>query len=562
MKNIFLLLGLVFISLSLLSQDQRVGGKSLKIKYLSSNHDKLLENQDPQIIILDDRLVKVSTESKLNGQAGYPFEERYIDWSKEPAEYIKSANFSETEKMLTKDTSFVNRNEYEITNEEKEILGYAVRKAVTTVNSNTIELWYTEDLPYKASPVNIGLELGVVLEYVRNGNSKITAVKISDTEEKVAIPNIKQIDELSYQDAVWRSGFIQVPIFKKETLNFVDEPKVNGEVMRFANGTVIVKKVKIPELKKGSQGFIQAIQRSQGDAYDRTASVFAILPSDKKTFLEGMKNGIEALPAYENDSGTSYYGMVSDADFEPTIELMRFFTSFGVHQFNERIQLKDKTWQDSTLFRQDITKFVDLLSEKEIYIGAFVGNYDKNGHELTLEMTFHPGWDTESSKTEIISLFNTTSVLEMGGQGYPTMFDTEKGLRVNFTLTEDAQNVQLRYISTGHGGWGGGDEFNKKLNTIYLDGEVVYKFVPWRSDCGSFRLYNPASGNFANGLSSSDLSRSNWCPASVTSPEYIALGDLKAGDYTIEVDIPQGNPEGNSFSYWNVSGALIYQKAQ
>lgn len=129
---------------------------------MSSNHDKLLENQDPQIIILDDRLVKVSTESKLNGQAGYPFEERYIDWSKEPAEYIKSANFSETEKMLTKDTSFVNRNEYEITNEEKEILGYAVRKAVTTVNSNTIEPWYTEDLPYKASPVNIGLELGVV----------------------------------------------------------------------------------------------------------------------------------------------------------------------------------------------------------------------------------------------------------------------------------------------------------------------------------------------------------------------------------------------------------------
>lgn len=71
MKNTFLLFGLVFISLSLLAQNQKVGDESLKIKYLGSNHDKLLENQDPQIIILDDRLVKVSTESKLKGQTVY-----------------------------------------------------------------------------------------------------------------------------------------------------------------------------------------------------------------------------------------------------------------------------------------------------------------------------------------------------------------------------------------------------------------------------------------------------------------------------------------------------------
>jgi len=91
-----------------------------------------------------------------------------------------------------------------------------------------------------------------------------------------------------------------------------------------------------------------------------------------------------------------------------------------------------------------------------------------------------------------------------------------------------------------------------------LNGNLVDSFTPWRVDCGSYRLYNPVSGNFQNGLSSSDLSRSNWCPATVTPPNYISLGDLPAGKYTIEVDIPQGAPEGNSFSYWNVSGTLLY----
>ena len=105
---------------------------------------------------------------------------------------------------------------------------------------------------------------------------------------------------------------------------------------------------------------------------------------------------------------------------------------------------------------------------------------------------------------------------------------------------------------------GGGDEFNQKPNTLYLDGEKVISFVPWRDDCGTYRNWNPCSGNFSNGLSSSDLSRSNWCPGTATNPEYIYLGDLEAGEHSITVKIPQGAPEGGSNSYWCISGTLIY----
>lgn len=553
-----LLLSLSLFSIALQTSAQTKKEKSHKITYLASSHEKIAPDQDPQVLLVSKELVRGSSEKKLAGEGVYPYEEFHVSWKASPAEYIKTAYFSSEESMQTIDTAFTGRYEYKLTDETKEILGYTCHKAVAIINSNTIELWYTKDLPYKASPVAIGQELGMVLEYVRNGNTAITATEIEEVRQNLNLPKSDLTDALTYQDAIWKSKFIQVPVFEKEQINFVNEPKTTDEVLRFGSGTTILRKVKIPELTDGTQGFIQATQRSLGDAYDRTASVFLIRESEKETFLHGMKEGMEQASIYENGNGTAYRGMIANENFEPSIELMRFFTPFGVDHFNDRIELKGKEWQNSVLYRQDISELVDALSGEEVYIGTFIGNYDGGGHELSLELTFHPGWDSDAQKTEIFPLFNTTSVMEMGGQGYPTLFDTEKGLKVDFELKEDTKEVTLRYITTGHGGWGGGDEFNQKANSIYLNGDLVHTFIPWRVDCGSYRLYNPVSGNFQNGLSSSDLSRSNWCPATITPPNYIPLGDLPAGKYTMEIDIPQGASEGNSFSYWNVSGTLLY----
>jgi hypothetical protein len=42
----------------------------------------------------------------------------------------------------------------------------------------------------------------------------------------------------------------------------------------------------------------------------------------------------------------------------------------------------------------------------------------------------------------------------------------------------------------------------------------------------------------------------------LTNPIFIDLGNLEAGDHTIQIKIPQGLPEGSSFSSWNISGVL------
>jgi hypothetical protein len=142
-------------------------------------------------------------------------------------------------------------------------------------------------------------------------------------------------------------------------------------------------------------------------------------------------------------------------------------------------------------------------------------------------------------------------------QNYGTLFEDEKGLLFEFDLETPLKNAHLRYVVTGHGGWENGDEFVPKTHEIILNHQMIQALIPWRSDCGSYRLYNPASGNFNNGLSSSDYSRSNWCPGMVTFPIMIPLGDLNAGKHQIQIKIPQGKPEGGSFSAWNISGVLL-----
>lgn len=551
MRILYLLLSL-FLSQSLMAQ------KGILVEYQRSSNNKILESEDPTLVYANAEQTVITSRKIVNGEAKTPYEVFVV---KRPSNaYYKLTQITAQQQIATIDSSAINKQKLEITTESKKILGYTCYRARTTVNSNSIDIWYTTELNIKGGPSDLGQNLGFVLEVVRNGNSAVTASKIEHLKtwpQALSLPaNLTYVDDLTYKDLLWKSRFIQIPIFKNEKISFSDDSK-SDSILRFAQGTVIVKKVKIPKIAAGQNVFVQLTEKSKGDAYDRTGSVFIIPQDQHLSFLDGMQQGMNTLPLYDNGNGKKYQGVVRTANYTPILELMRFFTPFGVSQFNY-LKLKGKTWQDSVLYRQDISELASAISDREVYVGTFIGNYDKNGHEVSLELTVHPGFDNKHALKKLLPIFNTTNVMEMGGQEYGTMFDKEKGLEVTFELKEDASNVQLRYVTTGHGGWGNGDEFVPKTNSLFLNGSALFSYTPWRNDCGSYRLSNPASGNFSNGLSSSDLSRSNWCPGTVTYPIFIDIGRLKAGKHTVRVQIPQGESEGTSFSSWNVSGVLVY----
>ena len=555
MKYLFFLILLAFSTLSLAQKNP----KAVKITYLKSSNGKLIEGQDPIIVLSDNAQTVISTQDIIAGKSVLPYEKSFVD--RKSTNYIQSAKLAIKNEIFTSDSTTIAKQKFEFLNETKIILGYKCKKAKTIINSNTIEVWYTNDLNIKGAPTVLGQDLGLVLEMNRNNNYLISATKIEKIKaipEDIALPksDLKTIDLLTYRDLLWKSRFKTIKIFENEIINFSDQSKSNDSIFRFGNGTIIVKKVKIPKIETGSQIYVDLTEQSNGDAYDRTGSVFLIPMDGKISFLDGLQKGIKELPAYENGNGKSYLGMVRTENYSPLIELMRFFTPFGIKQYNY-LELKDKTWQESVSYRQEISELVPALDNQEVYIGTFIGNYDKGGHKISLNLTIHKEEKQEAKSKIALPVFNSTNVMEMAGQDYATLFNSEKGLEVTFNLDKDVKNAKLRYITTGHGGWENGDEFVPKRNTIILDGKEAFSFVPWRTDCGSYRLYNPASGNFTNGLSSSDYSRSNWCPGMATNPNYIDLGDLKAGKHTISVTIPQGEPEGGSFSFWNVSGVLI-----
>jgi GLPGLI family protein len=538
-----------------------------KITYVKYSNGKKIENQDPLIVFTNQKETLLSSENIQAKKSNYPFEITRIN--RADNSYIQLAYLNTNNSVAVVDTNSILKQKLELVNETKTILGYVCKKAKTVVNSNSIELWYTDQLGVKGAPALLGQNLGLVLETVRNGNSVVTAFKIEPLKkgESNFISNdfysSPKTDVLSYRDFLWKSRFKTIKVFEEELVRFSDEAKSNDSILRFANGLIIVRKIKFPEIKKGQKVFIDIQQNSNGDAYDRTGTAF-IIPMDKSiSFLDGLQKGLKELPVYTNGNQSEYQGVVATDKYSPLLELMRFFTPFGIKQYNY-LELKDKKWHEITPYRQEISDMADYLSNKELWIGMTIGNYDKGGHKVAMNITIHPGENEAQespsvTENNVLPLFNTVNVLEMLGQNYGSMFNTEKGLEVTFTLDKEVQNAQLKYITTGHGGWENGDEFVPKKNTVSLDGKAVFSFIPWRQDCGSYRLFNPSSGNFADGLSSSDLSRSNWCPGTVTTPIYIDLGDLKAGEHTIQVQIPMGKPEGGSFSSWNVSGCLIWK---
>jgi len=451
------------------------------------------------------------------------------------------------------------------------ICGVICKKAKLIIRSNTVEVWYNSDLKIKGTPaISTAPGMGLILKVVRNGNFETVATKI-DYRKITALemgwpPQWGTVlDEAAYQRQVIESRYTTVQVFNDEQISFggkIENPagEQSNVTYHFSGGTVILKKIKLPPAAPGQYLFAELVQHSNGDAYDRTGSVFMIPVERKISFLQALQHGVQVLPVYTGRNGTNYQGVTATEQYLPPLELMRFFTSFGVGHYNEQAKIKGYHWADSVVYKQDITTLLPAL-QGEVWIGVFIGNYDKGGHKASLYFKYYPG-DSEVkdlTKTWMAPAFNTTNLMEMSGQEYGTMFDKDS-LTVAVDVPAGLKNLRLRYLTTGHGGWGNGDEFVPKQNEIFVDGKRVYNFIPWREDCATYRNLNPASGNFGNGLSSSDLSRSNWCPGTITLPVEIPLPELTAGKHIFKVAIPQGKREGTSFSAWNVSGVLIGEK--
>ena len=583
MRVIYLIVSIITLSF----WSTAVSAQQVKYHYTYFNYDYDSDHTDTSKRYID----QLGTQIKIYGDApasgnlipGYAEEITYADYENDSIYY-------QYHYIANNDLYFVastmNRSDIKW---DTQVVDSKTTRYVTSINSNRIELLFNTSEKVNINPLPYyGKFSGVLKQMSRNGlvQIELNTEEKSKTKEKQLIPdnlgirkNAREMSNLRRDKMV-----ITTHVFENEQICWGKEKPTIIDIpfdttLHYAGGTLILKRIMLPKLPEHYQTFVELRQRSNGDAYDRTGSVFVIplAGTNHPNFLDGILYHPDSLPVIVGKDGERYQGIVRapftmqkykhylnpyssfiPGLYEPPVELMRFFTPFGVGKFNDRVKIDGLEWEDETFYKQEVTELQSLL-EGEVWIGCFIGNYDGGGHIVNLDIKSYPNdyeWSLKYRAPNVVSLINTCNVLEMAGQNYGRIFGTDS-ITVSFSVSESDTSLILRYISTGHGGWGGGDEFNPKENSIIIDGVKRFIHTPWRCDCARYREWNPVSGNFWNGISSSDLSRSGWCPGTATQPVYFDLSDLEPGTHTLTIAIPQGKPMEGGFSHWNVSAALI-----
>lgn len=434
--------------------------------------------------------------------------------------------------------------------EQQKINGYNCYKIDTVLRSNKIEIWYTNEVKYYGGPslFTAGIP-GLVMKIVRNGNYEIFAKRVDNSDDystlaSMDINNVQVVDEADYQRALIDSRFKRYNIFENEIINFSDNLQSDDvNIIHLAKGNIIVKKINLADMITDKDYVIAELTvASNGDAYDRIGSVFAVQANKKNNYIDYLKLGYNTLP---EDKFSKFKGIVHSDTYNPPVELIRFITSFGTGFYNNDAKISGYNWKNGIKYKQEITDLIKGLGN-EIWLGVFIGNYDKGGHKVDFQLNVYREDDADTIKWDC-PLFNTVNMLEAEGVVYNDLFKKDT-LQVSVNIPEGLKELKLRYFTTGHGE----DEFIQKQNKIFLDDNLIFNVIPWRSDCATYRENNPASGNFPDGTSSSDYSRSNWCPGMIVNPYDIDLSGIKPGKHTFKIVINCG-PSSN----WAVSGCLI-----
>ncbi|SHG20592.1 Peptide-N-glycosidase F, C terminal [Salegentibacter echinorum] len=369
-----------------------------------------------------------------------------------------------------------------------------------------------------------------------------------------------------------------ISVFDEVPMNFNGEKKEisNGEYLQ--DGRIIIKKITVPEYPKGTDVKVRVTVKSAGDRWDKSGSLF-VIPNPQKLNMLDIAKGNGEYPKQAGPDG--YPGIKLGGNYEPALEVLRFMTPFGVGYYSDEEKNPNikynrpvyvPKWEDEVTWEMDVSQLESELTG-EVLIGAWIDTWTPEGYKISVELEYS---GRDLSKKVVKPLVNT---VYYAGQKHPDLFAFNP-LKAEFELPQNAKNAKLYYITTGHGGHSGGDEFIKLKNTVKFDTKTVLDTIPWRDDCASFRRFNPSSGVWTRKdsaqaynregkkifreveerLASSDLSRSNWCPGSKVAPYVLELGDLQVGKHELVIDIDATPIDGDKLNHWLVTAYLVYEE--
>ena len=378
-------------------------------------------------------------------------------------------------------------------------------------------------------------------------------------------------------------------IFSNTRVNFDPSTHADGvnktdSTIILGNGRIVLKKVRLPQFTRNTDLRAEITLVSNGDPWDKSGSCF-VIPNQSEINMIDVAANKATYPLVDSTKYENLTGIVQGPGYKPTVEIMRFMTPFGVGYYSEsdnELSAKRKPvyidgWAENVKWKEDISDLLPLFKD-EVYVGVYIDTWTKEGYIIDLDISYKES-ELECDikpKRHVEPLINTVYYI---GQKHPDIF-ARQDIDIPFTIPKNAKNVRLKYITTGHGGHSGGDEFRPQENTLKIDNNEVYSFTPWRTDCASFRRFNPSTGvwlrkrtvayigrdgraekEIEEPIASSDLSRSNWCPGSHVPPVVIPLREIDSGNHTLTISIPDSKEiDGDKLNHWLVSAYLVWEE--
>ena len=348
-----------------------------------------------------------------------------------------------------------------------------------------------------------------------------------------------------------------------------DSVQLEDGTYRLDAGRILLKPIVVPDHARRCDVRLNVTVTSAGDPWDKSGTLFAMADKAGREYLGRMLEGDDA-------DSPRFAGIVREGDRLPALEWMRFITPFGVGHFShtERADAYRPAavaaWADSVSWQADLSSLQPWMADADtLWVGAYIDTWTAEGYALSARLDMRESeLPCDWAPSHAISpLFNTT---KLAHDQRPFTQLPDSALQVSFDL-EHASDVDLLFLTTGHGGHAGGDEFTEQPHIVMMDGDTVDAWTPWRNDCGAFRRFNPTSGfwpstyvlggdTLEERVASSDLSRSNWCPGDQVKPRRIQLGHLDAGHHTLTVAVPDAQRwTEEEFNFWNLAGWLEIQ---
>lgn len=323
------------------------------------------------------------------------------------------------------------------------------------------------------------------------------------------------------QDSTIINVFDEVLYYDGYNQTIFDADLEDG-VLRHANYLYAKKLTEAQLAQFGSKIRMDIRVKASCDNYDRIGNVnIAFVPKGEETYIPDSVQRIEI---------GRFITPFMDKNKKPDTVPYTFDVDYLVHVFRDIATLEEyDIWVELEIFgvpyaaNEQIAGCADC---SDVFFGSldFVTKETLSGNEdnnvlIPLYMKHNFNNYTEGA-TDVIGSTELTK---------------------EFCLDEDLSDAKLVLITSNHGSNAGGEEYNRRLHYVYLDGENISTYKPGRVSCEPFRVYNTQLNGiygYRARTNSEWQSFSNWCPGDKIDNREYNLGAITAGTHTFKISVP------------------------